>query len=281
MRLEISSSMQKARSVTNRGFSLIEVILAVSIFALIITALVGTFLYGQESTVLSGQRGRAVILAEEGLEVARNIRDENFSNLTNGEHGLVISGNQWIFFGLEDVTGVFTRQITVSTVNSDTKQVSVNVFWQQNEQRTGNVALVTYLTNWARVVSQSEGLVIDATGANIGGGGNKELRDITLENVSGVDIVIDKITVTWDNSQLIEEIKIGGTRVWKHNNEGSPDGKQPSGTELDIEDFTLTQGAGVIGIDKFKFNGNMVGGAFTITIKLNDGSTKSTGSFSP
>jgi len=275
MRQEISPSTQKAWSVTkSQGFSLIEVILAVSIFSLIMTALIGAFLYGQESTALAGQRVRAVMLAEEGLEAVRNIQDEDFSNLTNGTHGLAISGNQWIFSGSEDITDVFTRQVAVSEVSFDKKQVSSTISWQQNQQRSGSVVLITYFTNWAKLVSQNAGFVVGTSGAAIGGGGNKELQNITIENTGEVDIVIDKITVTWDSSNLIEEIKIDNTRVWKHNNEGTPDGKQVSGTELDIEDFTLIQGSGVVDIDKFKFDGDMAGSIFTILFTLGDGSTK-------
>ena len=153
MKQEILLSMKKEWSVTNKGFSLIEVILTSSIFALIITALVGAFLYGQESTVLSGQRARAVILAEEGLEATRNIRDESFLNLANGSHGLVISSNEWAFSGSSDTNDIFTREIQVSEVNSNTKQVISKVFWQQNLQRAGLVFLTTYLTNWQDIAA--------------------------------------------------------------------------------------------------------------------------------
>ncbi len=130
------------------GFSLVEIILASSLFALLILGLSGAFLYGQENTALSGKRARAVFLAEEGLEVARNIRDEDFANLADGTYGLAISGNQWAFSGSSDATDIFTRQVVVGSVDADRKQVTSTVTWQQNPQRTGSVSLVTYLANW-------------------------------------------------------------------------------------------------------------------------------------
>ncbi len=132
----------------NRGFSLVEVLLAVSIFGLIVTALVGGLVYGQQSTAIAGMRSRAAILADEGLEAVRNIRDENFSNLTDGAFGLTTAGNQWNLSGASDTTDIFTRIITISTVDSNRKQVTSSVSWQQNPQRTGLVQAVTYLTNW-------------------------------------------------------------------------------------------------------------------------------------
>ncbi len=132
------------------GFSLIEILLAASLFSFIITALVGAFIYGQESTALSGMRFRAELLAEEGLEAARNIRDENFANLNvaDNKYGLVISGNQWIFSGTSDATGIFTRQIIISTIDANRKQIISNVSWQQTPLRSGSISLISYLTNW-------------------------------------------------------------------------------------------------------------------------------------
>ncbi|MEE8131915.1 MAG: prepilin-type N-terminal cleavage/methylation domain-containing protein [Candidatus Paceibacterota bacterium] len=273
MKQEQSQLIRKEQLNTKGGFSLIEVILASSIFLLIVTAFSGAYLYGQESTVLAGNRASAVFLAEEGLEAVRNIRDEGFSNLVDGTYGLAVSGNEWVFSGSSDGNGIFTREVEVATVDSVRKAVTSTVTWQQNQQRTGTVALTTRFTDWASLVDQSESFVVDTSSANIGGGGNKELKGITIENTGTVDIVIDKIKVTWDNGNLIEEIKIEGARIWKHNNEGTPDGKQISGTELDIEDFTLVSGSGALDIDKFKFDDDMTGSVFTIIFTLGDGTT--------
>ncbi|MBI5356235.1 prepilin-type N-terminal cleavage/methylation domain-containing protein [Candidatus Collierbacteria bacterium] len=131
------------------GFSLVEVLLAVSVFALIVTGLVGGLIYGQQSTALAGQRARAAVLADEGLEAVRNIRDENYSNLTDGTFGLAISANQWVFSGTSDATDIFTRAVTISAAGANRKLVTSAVTWQQNPQRDGSVTLTTYLSNWA------------------------------------------------------------------------------------------------------------------------------------
>src|SRR3989344_2787064 len=100
MKREPLQSMRKALLTTNQaGFSLVEVILSTSVFVLLVTALVGAYLYGQESTALAGNRARAALLAEEGLEAARNIRDAGFPNLTDGAYGLTTTSNQWNLSG--------------------------------------------------------------------------------------------------------------------------------------------------------------------------------------
>lgn len=131
-----------------QGFSLVEVILASAVFVLLVMALVGAYLYGQEATALAGNRARANMLAEEGLEAVRNIRDDGFFNLTDGTYGLTTTGNQWNLSGSQDITDIFTRQVVISTVDSNRKSVIANVSWQQNPQRNGLVSLVSYFTNW-------------------------------------------------------------------------------------------------------------------------------------
>lgn len=130
------------------GFSLVEVILSTAVFVLLVTALAGVYLYGQESTAMAGNRARAVMLAEEGVEAARNIRDQSFSNLVDGTYGLTTTGNQWNLSGSQDTTDIFTRKITISSIDSKRKSLTSNVTWQQNPQRSGSVDVSTRLINW-------------------------------------------------------------------------------------------------------------------------------------
>ena len=144
---------------TRKGFSLVEVLLATSVFALFVVAFSGAYLYGEESTMMAGNLSRAVMLAEEGLEATRNIRDAGFANLLDGTTGLGIVASQWTQTGTSDKSDIFNRTINVSTIDENRKQIVSNVNWQQNVSRTGNVALITYLTNWQRevvVASSSE-----------------------------------------------------------------------------------------------------------------------------
>lgn len=181
-----------------KGFSLIEVLLAVSIFGLIVTVMVGGLIFGQESAVSAGMRSRAVMVAEEGLEAVRNIRDAGFSNLTDGTHGLSISGSQWILSGPSDATDIFTRVITISTVDANKKQVASTVSWQQNPQRTGQVQAVTYLTNW-RASSGPPPSSCDLYCVSLGGYGTGTCRENTQQCTHNSEIyesVGDSMCVT-------------------------------------------------------------------------------------
>ena len=160
--------MRKKRNLhTPNGFSLIEVLLAGTLFALLTTALVGAYLYGEEATVLALNRARATMLAEEGLEAVRNIRDALYANLIDGTYGLSLASGQWSLVGTPDSTDIFTRQIVIAPAGVNRKSVSVNVTWQQNPQRSGNVSALTRLTNWIAYVTGNWASPIQTASINI------------------------------------------------------------------------------------------------------------------
>ena len=143
----------------DKGFTLLEAILSGALFIIIATAVIGGLINGRESTALAGARGRAVLLAEEGLEAVRNLRDNSFANLVDGTYGLATTSNQWTLAGNSDSVDGFTRQITVGTVDTYTKSITSTVTWQQNLQRNGTVTVNTLLTNWRRIASYGGMLV--------------------------------------------------------------------------------------------------------------------------
>ncbi len=134
-----------------------EIMLAVSLLALILLGFVGALAYGMEGAALAGRRARALALAQEGLEAVRNIRDDDYSHLLDGTHGLEISGGQWQLAGSSDLVEGFMRHVSISSVDETTKQVSSTVDWQQNLQRQGSLTLTAYLTNWMLPIPPSIG----------------------------------------------------------------------------------------------------------------------------
>ncbi|MEK7576336.1 MAG: hypothetical protein AAB482_01440, partial [Patescibacteria group bacterium] len=64
--------------------------------------------------------------------------------------------------GIEDSSIVYTRKISITTLNNNEKSVSSTVTWEASPERTLTVELVTFLTNWPGV---------EATGGDTGGGG--------------------------------------------------------------------------------------------------------------
>lgn len=127
-----------------------EVLLAVTVFGMFVTALVGVIVFGRTSTASAGYNERATFLAQEALEAVRNIRDENLSNISDGTYGLVQSGGVWTLSGSSDVTDVYTRSITISSVDAYRKNITANVTWPY-QSSTGNVSLRQLLTGWGTI----------------------------------------------------------------------------------------------------------------------------------
>jgi len=263
--------MEKLKEIDEKGQSLVEVLVALGVFVIGVVA-VGVLVIDAGTASRQGvERTQAVLLAREGLEAARSIRDADFDNLSSGSHGVVLSGDTWGFSGTSDTQDQFTRTITITSLDVDTKQVESSVTWQFTEARQSSVVFTDYLTDWNQTHGNAGELSVNIDDVEIN---NKKLEDLKIENTGGSDITIDKITVWWDNSNLIEKIRVDGDDIWKHNGEGTPDGQQPSGTELDVVDYTVEAGEGLYNIDEFRFDNSMSGTAFIILFTMTDGSTK-------
>jgi Tfp pilus assembly protein PilV len=148
------------------GFSIVEVLLGVTIFGFLASAVIGAVIYGRVSTAGAGDRTRANLLAEEGLEAVRNIGAASFSNLTDGTYGLSKSSNVWALTGTSDTSDIYTRQVTISSIDSNRKKVTSTISWTGvggNDQ----VSVVGELSNW-RAVSKSWANAINPGSLTVG-----------------------------------------------------------------------------------------------------------------
>lgn len=146
-----------------QGQSVIEVIIAVSLFVIITVSSVVTLLGSFSTTRLASEETQATYYAVEGLEAVQSIRNQNWDNLMNGDYGLSSSGNVWSFSGASDVNGKFTRVISISdverdgsgnivssggTVDPEIKNIVSTITWSFTPSRNNTVSSTTYLTNW-------------------------------------------------------------------------------------------------------------------------------------
>lgn len=137
-----------------KGQSLIELMIAMGVFVLVVSAISWLIIDSYLSDRAGRERMVATFLAKEGMEAARSIRDNSWDDLSAGNHGLAISGNNWIFQGSqEDVSNRLregTRKIIVEEINPDRKKVTSQITWKLTEARSQNVSLISYLTNWGQ-----------------------------------------------------------------------------------------------------------------------------------
>lgn len=144
-----------------KGFSVVEVILATVLVTILITGIAGAMSYGISSASKSNQGSFATYLAQEGIEALRNMRDNNFTNLTDGTHGLALVSNQWTFSGTSDTTSIYTRSVVITTQDTDTKRAVVSVTW--NGQ---TYTQIIELTQWQATppVTTSVGMLVYGDG---------------------------------------------------------------------------------------------------------------------
>jgi len=222
----VARSRTRSADTGANGFSIVEVLLAGATFSLIITALVGGLVYGREASALGGARGRAALLAEEGLEAVRNIADEDIANLVDGTYGLAQSGGVWTFLGVSDVTDQFTRVIGISTVDAEHKEVTSTVTWQQNPSRTGQVQLTTRFSTWTETTLPRGGLLAysDTSGAD----DVVRYRTLSAAGTWSAELTVPDFGVPLDRDTVRIELYSSPTRnekvlVTKHSQAGAGD----------------------------------------------------------
>lgn len=209
------------------GFSVVEVLLAATVFGFLVTAVAGAIIYGRASNADAGDHNRAMALAEEGLEAVRNIRDASFSNLTNSSptFGLVQSGGVWTLSGTSDTTGIFTRTVTISTVDSTRKGVTVTVSWGSQQ-----VSVTGRLSDWlAQIIIPGPIMMVysktTTTPFYRTWDGSAWSAEGSAQAVTGnINYVVLKSSRTRDEAILGTQTSTGGVyvQVWNGTSWGTP-----------------------------------------------------------
>jgi len=143
------------------GQSLIELIIAIALFATVLLGLSLFIFDSYNASRLALDMTKADFLAEEGLEAAKSIRDNKFSDLSTGSHGLVISNGHWIFQDSEENLssqlngGKRVIEIEDDTLDQNIKKITSIITWKFTENRSEEVKLITYLTNWRAYCGES------------------------------------------------------------------------------------------------------------------------------
>lgn len=156
--------MMKNQSKQSLGQSLVELIIAMGIIVLVISSVAFLVIDSYASGRLSKEITQANFLAEEGMEAIRSIRDNSWGDLSPGTYGLAISGNNWILQGSqEDISSQLNqgvRTIIIEEIDPDRKKIISQVDWKFVEARPQRVQLITYLTNWQKIVDYCQGICI-------------------------------------------------------------------------------------------------------------------------
>ena len=140
--------MEKLFKQKNKAFTLLETLVAISIFTVSILGIMSVLASGISNANYAKQKMTASYLAQEGIEYIRNMRDTNVLYSVNGGWN-----------GFRDATVIsitppapsdagFTRTIQKTVINPDEVKIFSKVEWTQGS----GVKSVTFsenLFNWA------------------------------------------------------------------------------------------------------------------------------------
>ena len=136
------------------GQSIIELLIAMGVFVIGVSVIVFLILDVYVADRSGRERMVATFLAKEGLEAARAIRDNDWYDLSVGNHGIAVSGNNWVFQDTPEAKDISDqleggiREIIVEEIDSARRKVTSRVNWDFSPLRSTQVELVSYLTRW-------------------------------------------------------------------------------------------------------------------------------------
>ena len=149
------------------GFLLVEALIGIAVFAIFLAAVGTTLLYGQENTIMAGDRIRATTVSMRGIEAVRSIRDGSFSSLAAGTYAPRIgAGGLWTLGASPlTVTGAFVTSVTLTASGSDWMRVDSLTKWKHGYARSGAVLLSSDVTNWRASTARGDwrSLTVDGT----------------------------------------------------------------------------------------------------------------------
>jgi len=268
------------------GQSLIEIIIAISIFAMVFSSMITLSIGGFNALRQGGEQIEAEALAQEGLEAVMAVRNSGWNSLGACSAACVvsISGGRWILSnGASEIIGKYARKISLSNVyrnasndivalgtpgavlDPNTKEATSLVEWNVRPGTLNDVKRVSLITNW-QSLPQADYLNVNTASATASG---SDAIGITISNSGPSNIVISSMVVSWtggSGGNSIRVVRISGNNRWS--------GTASSGTLLNITDFTLVSGAGSYPINYLRFRRSIVGATMSVTFNMLDGSQK-------
>lgn len=157
-----------------KAFSLIEVLIAIFIISIGITGAVSLISYSISAVAISKSQIITANLAQEGLEIVRNIRDSNWlkdsdwnNGLGNGDYRVQYNSQSLLAFsdtllqinsngfygynGIEGFSGgvdtLFKRKITITNISNNEIRVVSEITWRERG-RSFVVSAESRLYDW-------------------------------------------------------------------------------------------------------------------------------------
>lgn len=252
------------------GQSLLEIVFAIAIFTIGVVTVGYLIIDARVSMQNAADLTEARLLATEGIEAVRSIREGGFNLIPTGTHSLVMNEGRWSFASSTDSYGKFTRVIMVEEIDADNKNVTSSVTWSLPSGREKSVDYKTRLTNWLQNNGDSGEIAVFTESASLYSS-STELRGLSLENQGTKNVTITDMEISWDGSANLDSIVFEGDTVFL----ASTSTLVESGQAIDIIDYQLEPFTGFHPIDVISFSESVEGSNFVVRFTLSDDSTRS------
>jgi hypothetical protein len=251
-----------------RGQTIIEVIVAVAVFAVLSTSALFLILGSFESVRYGGEQEMALAFVSEGIDAARSIANQGWGKLLfGGPYGVSSVSGYWQLFGTGDTSGKFSRTINVDqvyrngsgdiapsgTFDPRTKKVTLQVNWETVVGRPNLISLISYFSLWSSLIWRetttadfSDGTFTDTQVASIGDGA------VTLSGAPGPGFACLSPTAFYDTPGVFD-----GQGVFVAGNRGYlVTDNNPGGREFYIFDLTNQEDPQLLGSLNLGAGGN-------------------------
>ena len=122
---------------TEPGFSLVELLLALALMALALTAFVDAILLTERAGAGRYAQTQARLRVGECLEASRWIRDaDGLDAVAEGTYGLDVSSGRWELAGTSDTADGLTRQLDIEPYDADSVLLTCTVRWEDPASRS-------------------------------------------------------------------------------------------------------------------------------------------------
>ncbi|MCD4760439.1 DUF2341 domain-containing protein [bacterium] len=267
--------MSSSKFRNNRGFSLVEVIVALGIFTILAMGVFNVVTNSYSNFSGSGNREVIAEFAQEGIEAAKAIRNNSWQDIEDAvgsNHGVSKNASGvWNFVGISDTWDTLTRVVTVADVqrdangdivasggtdDSNTKKITVTI----SASGITDYVLNTYVTDWSRLTWEqsdwsggddrefwSNNSMASSSFSNIN---TSTAGLVTLSQVAGTEF-------SWADWADLEPDSTATYKYWEdfYDFEFSPDGKSlyiAGTTNFDFVKYDITKAAAGIFSPMFK-----------------------------
>jgi Tfp pilus assembly protein PilV len=133
------------------GFTLVETLVAISIFTMSILGLMSILASGISNTTYAKQKMVASYLAQEGIEYVRNLRDTSvLYDVAGAQHGWdAFKPPRAISYPVNSDFSGFVRNVSIATINSDEVKITSDVSWTQGSG-PNHITFSEDLFNWVK-----------------------------------------------------------------------------------------------------------------------------------